>query len=142
VNRDVLFHIGNAEVRTDQVIVIVAAIIVMILLDQTVARTRIGRGIRATAQDPEAAVLMGVNIDTIVRLTFLLGGAMAGAAGLLYAMEFENVRYNIGSSWASRRSPRRSSAASATSAAPCWAGCCSAWWRTGVPSSSGPSGRT
>jgi len=96
VDRDVLFHIGNAEVRTDQVIVIVAAIIVMIMLDQTVARTRIGRGIRATAQDPEAAVLMGVNIDTIVRLTFLLGGAMAGAAGLLYAMEFENVRYNIG----------------------------------------------
>jgi branched-chain amino acid transport system permease protein len=96
VDRNVLFHIGNAEVRTDQVIVIVAAIIVMVLLDQTVARTRIGRGIRATAQDPEAAVLMGVNIDTIVRLTFLLGGAMAGAAGLLYAMEFENVRYNIG----------------------------------------------
>src|SRR3954454_8512250 len=68
----------------------------MILLDQTVARTRIGRGIRATAQDPEAAVLMGVNIDTIVRLTFLLGGAMAGVAGVLYAMEFENIRFNIG----------------------------------------------
>jgi branched-chain amino acid transport system permease protein len=96
VDRDVLFTIGNAEVRTDQLIVIIAAVIVMVLLDQTVARTRIGRGIRATAQDPEAAVLMGVNIDTIVRLTFLLGGAMAGAAGLLYAMEFENVRFNIG----------------------------------------------
>ena len=51
---------------------------------------------RATAQDPEAAVLMGVNIDTIVRLTFLLGGAMAGVAGVLYAMEFENIRFNIG----------------------------------------------
>ncbi len=96
VDRDVLFTIGNADVRTDQVIVIIAAIVVMILLDQTVARTRIGRGIRATAQDPEAAVLMGVNIDTIVRLTFLLGGAMAGVAGLLYAMEFENLRFNIG----------------------------------------------
>ena len=82
--------------RTDQVIVLVAAVIVMVLLDQLVARTRIGRGIRATAQDPEAAVLMGVNIDTIVRLTFLLGGAMAGVAGVLYAMEFENIRFNIG----------------------------------------------
>ncbi|MGQ0573458.1 MAG: branched-chain amino acid ABC transporter permease [Pseudonocardia sp.] len=96
VDRNVLFSIGNADVRTDQVIVVLAAVIVMILLDQTVARTRIGRGIRATAQDPEAAVLMGVNIDTIVRLTFLLGGAMAGVAGVLYAMEFENLRFNIG----------------------------------------------
>ncbi|MCU1666083.1 MAG: inner-rane translocator, partial [Pseudonocardia sp.] len=94
--RHVLFTIGDAEVRTDQVIVLLAAVIVMILLDQLVARTRIGRGIRATAQDPEAAVLMGVNIDTIVRLTFLLGGAMAGVAGVLYAMEFENLRFNIG----------------------------------------------
>jgi branched-chain amino acid transport system permease protein len=96
VDRDVLFSVGNAEVRTDQLIVFVAAVVVMILLDQTVARTRIGRGIRATAQDPEAAVLMGVNIDTVVRLTFLLGGAMAGVAGVLYAMEFENLRFNIG----------------------------------------------
>jgi branched-chain amino acid transport system permease protein len=96
VDREVLFSIGNADVRTDQVIVLVAAVIVMVLLDQLVARTRIGRGIRATAQDPEAAVLMGVNIDTIVRLTFLLGGAMAGIAGVLYAMEFENIRFNIG----------------------------------------------
>jgi len=96
VDRDVLFSIGNADVRTDQVIVVIAAVVVMILLDQTVARTRIGRGIRAAAQDPEAAVLMGVNIDTVVRLTFLLGGAMAGVAGVLYAMEFENLRFNIG----------------------------------------------
>lgn len=96
VDREVLFSIGNADVRTDQVLVIISAVVVMILLDQTVARTRIGRGIRATAQDPEAAVLMGVNIDTIVRLTFLLGGAMAGVAGVLYAMEFENLRFNIG----------------------------------------------
>jgi branched-chain amino acid transport system permease protein len=96
VDREVLFSIGNADVRTDQVIVLIAAVIVMVLLDQLVARTRIGRGIRATAQDPEAAVLMGVNIDTIVRLTFLLGGAMAGVAGVLYAMEFENIRFNIG----------------------------------------------
>ena len=96
VDRDVLFTIGNADIRTDQVIVLFAAVIVMVALDQLVARTRIGRGIRATAQDPEAAVLMGVNIDTIVRLTFLLGGAMAGVAGVLYAMEFENIRFNIG----------------------------------------------
>jgi len=96
VDRDVLFSIGNADVRTDHVIIVIAALIMMVGLDQLVNRTRIGRGIRATAQDPEAAVLMGVSIDTIVRVTFALGGAMAGVAGVLYAMEFENVYYNVG----------------------------------------------
>jgi branched-chain amino acid transport system permease protein len=96
VDRDTLFSIGNADVRTDQVIIAVFAIVMMIVLDQTVNRTRIGRGIRATAQDPEAAVLMGVSIDNVVRITFLLGGAMAGVAAVLYAMEFENIYYNVG----------------------------------------------
>ncbi|MET0233159.1 MAG: branched-chain amino acid ABC transporter permease [Kibdelosporangium sp.] len=96
VDRDIVFSIGNAEVRTDHLIVIIAAVAMMITLDQLVNRTRIGRGIRATAQDPEAATLMGVNIDTVVRVTFLLGGAMAGIAGALYVLEFEIIKYNIG----------------------------------------------
>jgi branched-chain amino acid transport system permease protein len=96
VDRETVFTIGNATVRTDHLIIIIAAVIMMVGLDQLVRRTRIGRGIRATAQDPEAAVLMGVNIDTIVRVTFVLGGAMAGVAGVLYAMEFENIQYNVG----------------------------------------------
>ncbi len=96
VDRDTVFTLFGAEVRTNQLVIFISAVVMMVALDQLVARTRIGRGIRATAQDPEAAVLMGVNINTIVRLTFLLGGAMAGVAGVLYAMEFENLRFNIG----------------------------------------------
>jgi branched-chain amino acid transport system permease protein len=96
VDRDTVFTVFGTPVKTDQVVIFIAAIIMMVALDQLVARTKIGRGIRATAQDPEAAVLMGVNIDTIVRLTFLLGGAMAGVAGVLYAMEFEDISYIIG----------------------------------------------
>jgi len=96
ISRDVLFTIGNAEVRLDHVIVIVAAVVMMVGLDQLVNRSRIGRGIRATAQDPEAATLMGVNIDTIVRITFLLGGIMAGVAATLYVVEFEITSYKIG----------------------------------------------
>ncbi len=96
VDRDTVFTIGNAAVRTDHIIVVVAAVIMMVALDRLVNRTKIGRGIRATAQDPEAAVLMGVSIDNIVRVTFLLGGAMAGVAGALYLMEFENTVYNVG----------------------------------------------
>ena len=54
------------------------------LLDRFVNRTRIGRGIRAVAQDPEAASMMGVNIDRVVVTTFFIGGIMAGAAGVLF----------------------------------------------------------
>jgi branched-chain amino acid transport system permease protein len=96
VPHEELFRIGNGVVRTDHVFVIIGAVIVMVVLDQLVSRTRIGRGIRATAQDPEAAVLMGVSIDRIVRITFLLGGAMAGVAAALFVMEYENTDYRIG----------------------------------------------
>ena len=72
-------------------LVIVAAIGMMVALDALVNRTKVGRGIRATAQDPEAAVLMGVDIDEIVTVTFLIGGGMAGVAGALYLISFENT---------------------------------------------------
>jgi branched-chain amino acid transport system permease protein len=91
-----LFVIGGADVRTDKVLVILAALGLMIALERFVATSRLGRGIRATAQDPETAQLMGVNIDRVVMLTFLLGGLLAGAAGTLYGIFFEAARYNIG----------------------------------------------
>ena len=91
-----LFKIGAGDVRNDKLLVFVAAIVVMIVLDRFVNGTRLGRGIRATAQDPETAVLMGVNIDRVVVATFLLGGLMAGVAAMLYGLRFENTQYIIG----------------------------------------------
>ena len=82
--------------RNDKLIVFVAAVVVMIILDRFVNGTRLGRGIRATAQDPETAVLMGVNIDRVVFATFLLGGLMAGVAAMLFTLRFENTQYIIG----------------------------------------------
>jgi branched-chain amino acid transport system permease protein len=93
---DTLFTFFGTDIRTDQVIVIVSALVMMVALDQFVNRTRLGRGIRAVAQDSETATLMGVNIDRVVMLTFLLGGIMAGAAGLLFVYFFEVTKYNIG----------------------------------------------
>src|SRR5262249_8434119 len=84
-------------VRNDKLLVFLAAIAMMVLLDQLVSRTKMGRGIRATAQDPETSVLMGVNIDQIVLVTFIIGGAMAGIAGARDALEIENLKYTIGS---------------------------------------------
>jgi branched-chain amino acid transport system permease protein len=76
--------------------VVIAAVVVMIILERFVNGTRLGRGIRATAQDPETAVLMGVNIDRVVFATFLLGGLMAGVAAMLFTLRFENTQYIIG----------------------------------------------
>ena len=91
-----LLDIGGANVRADKVLVVVAAVVLMVALERFVATSRLGRGIRATAQDPETAALMGVDIDRVVMLTFLLGGLLAGAAGTLFGIFFEQARYNIG----------------------------------------------
>ncbi|MCU1448620.1 MAG: inner-rane translocator [Acidimicrobiales bacterium] len=91
-----LFSIGGADIRSDKVLVIVSALVLMFALDRFVNGTRLGRGIRATAQDPETAALMGVNIDRVVLVTFLLGGLLAGAAGALYGVFFETARFDIG----------------------------------------------
>ncbi|MEO3784964.1 branched-chain amino acid ABC transporter permease [Actinocorallia sp. B10E7] len=96
VERQDLFAIGDFVVRNDKLIVFLGAIIMMIALDQFVSRTKLGRGIRATAQDPETSVLMGVNIDRIVTATFAIGGAMAGVAAALYMMRFEETDYFVG----------------------------------------------
>ena len=78
------------------ILVVVGAIVMMIVLDQFVQRSRLGRGIRAVAQDPEAAALMGVNRDRVIQVTFLVGGIMAGAAAALYMMRIGITRYDAG----------------------------------------------
>ncbi|MBA3655442.1 MAG: branched-chain amino acid ABC transporter permease [Actinobacteria bacterium] len=91
-----LFSLGGASVRSDKVLILVASLILTVALDRFIARSRLGRGIRATAQDAETAALMGVNIERVIMLTFFLGGLLAGAAGMLYAVFLETVKFNIG----------------------------------------------
>ena len=88
--------IGDYRVRSIDLIVILAAIVMMFALDQFVRRSRLGRGIRATAQDPETAALMGVNSTRVVQLTFLLGGIMAGAAAFLYMLKIGSTKFDAG----------------------------------------------
>ena len=68
----------------------------VIVLVRFIALSRIGRAMRATAQDPEAARLMGINVDTTISFTFLLGGLMAGAAGLISALYQTDVWFFAG----------------------------------------------
>ena len=91
-----LFYVFDYHVSNIVVIVLGSAIIMMVVLDQFVKRSRLGRGIRAVAQDPESAALMGVNRDRVIRLTFAIGGLMAGAAAMMYLLKIGVTRYNAG----------------------------------------------
>ena len=96
LEKKVLFHFFDADVRVDYVLVIVLAIAMMIGLTLFVGQTRIGRGVRAVAQDVETARLMGVNVDKVIMITFLLGGLMAGGAAVMFTVIYDQTRYNIG----------------------------------------------
>lgn len=91
-----LFTFFDARVTQRQVIVVVAAVLMMIALQVFVSKSRLGRGIRATAQDSETAQMLGVNTDNTILVTFLLGGIMAGGAALLFLIKDETTRFNIG----------------------------------------------
>ena len=75
---------------------VIAGLVMMVALERMVATTRLGRGIRAVAQDPETATLMGVNIDRIILYTFLIGGLMAGVAATLCGVHYQQTRFDIG----------------------------------------------
>ncbi|MGN6160512.1 MAG: branched-chain amino acid ABC transporter permease [Marmoricola sp.] len=91
-----LFTVGDYGVTDVDVLVIAAALLMMVVLDQFVRRSRLGRGIRAVAQDPETAALMGVNSTRVIQLTFLIGGLMAGAAATLYMVRIGSTRQSAG----------------------------------------------
>ena len=81
-----VFTIGGVHVQREDLLAIGVTIPLYLLLTWFVNRTRAGKAMRATAQDPEAARLMGISVDTTISLTFLIGGMLAGAAGLVYAL--------------------------------------------------------
>jgi branched-chain amino acid transport system permease protein len=83
-----LFTIAGAQIRLLQVIIIVSALLLMLFLDRLVSGTKLGRSIRATAEDAPTAALMGVDIDRTISRTFIIGGALAGAAGFLFGSAF------------------------------------------------------
>jgi branched-chain amino acid transport system permease protein len=81
-----VFTISGVEITRGDILAIAVTTPLVIALVTFISQSRIGKAMRATAQDPEAARLMGINVDTTISVTFLLGGMMAGAAGLIYAL--------------------------------------------------------
>jgi branched-chain amino acid transport system permease protein len=87
VNR-VVFSIGSADIKLLVLIIIVTAVVMMVFLDRLVNHTKLGRSIRAVAEDAPTAALMGIDIDKTISRTFVIGGALAGVAGFLFGSAF------------------------------------------------------
>ncbi|HEX5326865.1 MAG TPA: branched-chain amino acid ABC transporter permease [Acetobacteraceae bacterium] len=92
----VAYHVGSFSIPRTDVLVIGLAVVFMALLYLIVQRTRMGTAMRATSEDPEAAALMGIDVNKVVVFTFLLGGAMAGIAGVFYAFVYKQVYFFMG----------------------------------------------
>ena len=88
-----VIDIAGISISRGDLLAIGATIPLVLLLTTFMAGSRLGKAMRATAQDPEAARLMGINVDTTISLTFLLGGLLAGAAGLINTLYQTNVWY-------------------------------------------------
>ena len=90
------WDVGGVSVSSIDVIVVVSAVAMMVVVDQFVRRSKLGKGIRATAQDPETASMMGVNPQRTIQMTFLIGGLMAGVAAFLYMLKIETTKFDVG----------------------------------------------
>jgi branched-chain amino acid transport system permease protein len=91
--QDEVFTIFGITVQRADLLAIGVTVPLVIALTLFISRSRLGKAMRATAQDPDAARLMGINVDTTISMTFLLGGLLAGAAGLTYALYQTTVWY-------------------------------------------------
>src|SRR6266496_1015225 len=90
------YSLGGVSISSVNILVIVVSLILMVGLQWMVTSTRIGRAMRAVAQDREAAALMGVNVDRIIAITFFIGAGLAGAAGFIYGLQYGSTIFIIG----------------------------------------------
>ena len=86
----------DLNIQVKSMIVIVAAVIMVVTLNYLVNTTKLGKAIRSVAQDRTTASLMGININRIILMTFLIGGALGGAAGALFALKFTRIDPFVG----------------------------------------------
>ncbi|MCU1392204.1 MAG: branched-chain amino acid transport system permease protein [Ilumatobacteraceae bacterium] len=88
--------VGSVDIRIKYIVVVCITIPLLLLMTWIVQKTRTGKAMRATAQDRDASLLMGINVDKIISFTFALGGALAGAAGVMFVQVNEQTRYDAG----------------------------------------------
>jgi branched-chain amino acid transport system permease protein len=88
--------LGGVTIGYDVIIDTIITAVLLLIMTWVVTQTRAGKAMRATAQDQDAARLMGINVNRIISFTFAIGGALAGAAGLLYQQTIGTTSYSIG----------------------------------------------
>jgi len=91
-----LITIGDTSITNLQLLIILLALVMMFVLDRFINGSRLGRGIRAVAQNPDSAALMGVNKSRVISLVFLIGGLMAGIAAVMYDLKIGVTKYDAG----------------------------------------------
>ncbi|QUQ67476.1 branched-chain amino acid ABC transporter permease [Kutzneria sp. CA-103260] len=89
-------HLGPITVKPSGLLMLVVSLVLAVVLQTYVNRSRMGRAMRATAQDPDTARLMGINPDRVIVLTFAIGAVLAGVGGVLYGTYINNVDNYIG----------------------------------------------
>jgi branched-chain amino acid transport system permease protein len=90
------FNIGGAVINLTQILILVVTAITLVGLMWLVNRTRLGRAMRATAENPRVAALMGVKPDMVISATFIIGAALAALAGVMYAANYGSVQHTMG----------------------------------------------
>ena len=90
------FDVAGVTVAWVSVFVVVVAVALMVALQVFVKTTRTGKAMRATSQDPESAKLMGIDVDRVIVITFVLGAALAAVAGVMQGMRFAQIDFRIG----------------------------------------------
>jgi branched-chain amino acid transport system permease protein len=90
------FFIGGAVINTTQIVILVVTVIALASLMFLVNKTRLGRAMRATAENPRVAGLMGVRPDMVISATFIIGAVLAALAGVMYAANYGSVTHTMG----------------------------------------------
>jgi branched-chain amino acid transport system permease protein len=93
---DRVIQIGGATASLLQICIVAISVVLMAVLTLLLARTRLGRQIRAVAESPRAARILGVNVDRAIAMAFFLSSALGGAAGVLFGLAFNSISPDVG----------------------------------------------